>query len=83
MIDWARTARLILDRDGLLWVILRDADGDLDGHRRLGPIEDVAGDVAEDLAVEAAGLLDLWRDAFDDRAEQLRSYRLSAMPRIL
>lgn len=71
MITWHSTSRLTLDRDGTLWLWLDP------GFRRLGPI-DAAGDVIDDdLAGELLELLELWEDGFDERAEQLWSYRMS------
>jgi hypothetical protein len=48
------------------------------GYHWLGPIE--SAEVPRHLERARDELLDLWRDAFDDRAEQLASYRHSVQP---
>ena len=74
IVTWYCTENLVLDRDGILWLAIRDGEDGPVRHRRIGPIEDDPR-VADSLEAEVAECLDLWRDAFDDRDEQLRDYR--------
>lgn len=60
---WHSLGRLRVDEDGGLW------HWDGEDLRHLGPIGHAAAYVPDDLAGEAAELLDLWEDAFDARAE--------------
>lgn len=73
MFPWHRTDRLVLDREGLLWLRAGDA------LRRLGPVAEA--EVPAHLEAEASECLDHWRDAFDGRAAQEWAYRLSVFGR--
>jgi hypothetical protein len=73
IVAWHTTDSLVVDRDGILWHAARAEDERPVRHRRLGPIED-GPDLPGALGREYAECLDLWRDRFDDRAEQLWNY---------
>lgn len=60
---WHSIGRLTLDMDGHLWESYRR------GFIWHGPIE--AADPPPRLAEDAAQLLEMWRDAFDPKWEQL------------
>jgi hypothetical protein len=68
IVAWHTTEHLSVDRDGILWRVVRDDDGPA-RHIRLGPIDD-GPDLPESLDGEYGECLDLWRDRIDDRAEQ-------------
>jgi hypothetical protein len=70
IVEWHTTENLVLDRDGILWRAIRNEDDGPVRHRCLGSIED-GPDLPETLEGEYDECLDLWRDRFDDRAEQL------------